>query len=123
MILKNLGLLALVVFAIGCSHRSTYTRKYAAPGEIVWAYDGGLVATRDGVVLNGRRWQGLAEALSCVPEAATLAQKATERGPKAQAQAQAIDAVNLYNQKFIHQPGCPGYVEQAPSSPAEAPNQ
>jgi hypothetical protein len=123
MIPKNLELLTLIFFAIGCSHQSTYTRTHATPGEIVWAYDGALVATSDGAVLNDRRWKGLADALSCVPEAATLAQKATERGPKAQAQAQAIDAVNLYNQKFMTQPGCPGFVEHAPSSPAPVPSQ
>jgi hypothetical protein len=75
--------LSTIVIALilleGCAATSTqYQRQNAANGEIVWRYDRGLKATKDNTVVSeADGWDGLADAVACVPEAKILAVSAS----------------------------------------------
>lgn len=82
MIARSVALCTALSLMIGCaSYQSQYTRQRAAPGELVWRYeDNDLQVTRDGkVVAEPGRWDGLGDALACVPEARDRANAATAR--------------------------------------------
>jgi hypothetical protein len=82
MIARSVALCTALSLMIGCaSYQSQYTRQRAAPGELVWRYDNNeLQVTRDGkVVAEPGRWEGLGDALACVPEARDRANAATAR--------------------------------------------
>jgi len=82
MIARSVALCTALSLMIGCaSYQSQYTRQRAAPGELVWRYDDNdLQLTRDGkVVAEPGRWEGLGDALACVPEASDRANVATAR--------------------------------------------
>lgn len=69
--------IALLCGSIGCaSGKSTYRSRRATGGELRWAYDGGLQATRGGELVVDTGWDGLADAVACVPKAAELASSA-----------------------------------------------
>lgn len=76
----------LAVALTACSYPSTYVRETAEPGEIVWAYDTSLIATRDGQpIARPTTWGGLTEAVACVDEARTYAEEAESKGTWGQA--------------------------------------
>jgi hypothetical protein len=82
MIARSIALCPVLSLLIGCaSYQPQYTRQRVAPGELVWRYDNGdLQVTRDGkVVAEEGRWDGLGEAVACVPEARDRANAATAR--------------------------------------------
>lgn len=70
--------LALLVLAgVGCAPTlSEYDRQHAAPGELVWRYDGDLKLYKDGVLACESDWAGLTGAVAGVPRAEILAQTA-----------------------------------------------
>jgi len=64
-----------------CGAQSAHIRPNAKPGEIVWAYDGELQATKDGrVVATPNTWGGLEEAVFCVDDARRYARDAEVHG-------------------------------------------
>jgi hypothetical protein len=74
-------IIALAATESACGVHSSYTRTTAHPGEIVWAYDDGLTATRDGVVVaKSTGWSGLADAVGCVEPARVRAEEAQFNG-------------------------------------------
>jgi len=82
MIARSVALGTALSLMIGCaSYQSQYTRQRTAPGELVWRYDNNeLQVTRDGsVVAVEGSWEGLGEAVACVPEARDRADAATAR--------------------------------------------
>jgi len=69
--------IVLLCGSIGCaSGKSTYRSHRATGGELRWAYDGGLQATRGGELVVDTGWDGLADAVACVPQASELANSA-----------------------------------------------
>ena len=69
--------LALLLFSSACaSGRSTYVPEATSPGELRWAYADGLRLSRDGVDIGSDSWDGLPEAVACVPAAHELASTA-----------------------------------------------
>jgi hypothetical protein len=65
----------------GCTtYHSTYRRTRLDGRELVWAYHGRFQVTRDGkVVAEQRDWEGLPDALACVPVARLHAERAAAR--------------------------------------------
>ena len=65
----------------GCTTwQSTYHRQRVEASELVWQYDAKLEVTRDGkLVAQQRDWDGLAEAVVCVPRAKEYAESAASR--------------------------------------------
>jgi len=61
--------------ALACGGtQSQYVPKHAPAGEITWGWDDGLTANKDGKeVSRGQGWDGLPEAVECVPRAQELA--------------------------------------------------
>ena len=75
------GLVLTLMLALGngaCSSQTRYTPRTS--GELTWGYDDQLVL-RDGAreVARAGSWDGLAQALVCVPEAAAEAELAESR--------------------------------------------
>lgn len=67
----------LVLGGAGCAPTLTrYERQHAAPGELVWYYDGDLKLYKDGRLVCESDWAGLTSAVAGVPRAELLAQAA-----------------------------------------------
>ncbi len=74
--------LALAVLVAGCgTYESTYSRRAAAPRELVLTYhDNRFRVTLAGqMVAESGDWGGLSQAVSCAPEARTWAESAASR--------------------------------------------
>jgi hypothetical protein len=71
----------VMVALAGCaSYQSSYRRSRVDASELVWAYDNKLQVTRSGkVVAEQRDWDGLPEAVICVPRARAWAESAASR--------------------------------------------
>ncbi len=158
--------IVLLCGSVGCaSGKSTYGSRRATGGELRWAYDGGLQATRGGELVVDTGWDGLTDAVACVPMAAELASSARSQAiaasivsnlgligmlggigasvgvvaasddigdaavpslailggsllfglifvgiggsQRARSLANGLDAVNMYNDAYVEQAGCP----------------
>ena len=80
--MNRIALCALVVvFQTGCVAQYTYRRETADADEIVWGWDGHLVATKNGHrVAEATTWSGLSDAVFCVDRAKELAAQAEQNG-------------------------------------------
>ena len=81
MTLSRIALLLTLTAACGAT-TSSYQRATATRGELVWAFDGELTVTQNGVVVSDSGWSGLASALRCVPRASAVASSARSQRVK-----------------------------------------
>ncbi|MBM4118611.1 MAG: hypothetical protein FJ189_10490 [Gammaproteobacteria bacterium] len=75
----GLVLAVLALGGAGCAPALTqYERQHAAPGELVWYYDGDLKLYKDGSLVCESDWAGLTGDVAGVPRAERLAQAARD---------------------------------------------